>query len=362
MRRKSLLAKTLMQFAACTAAIFVLTAPLFYRLTKRFYAEDMINIIEAVERGENIPPLDLERDIMEGMMLQFLLIFMVVSLALFITIRFITRRLWLPFDDTLRKAEQFNLMQNSLPQFIPTDISEFQRLNATLHTLMSKDREAFRMQKEFTENASHELQTPLAVIRSKLDLLMQEHLTERQANIIGDLYALTTRMTHLNRNLLLLAKIDNAQFAAKEEADVAAMIASLLPLYSLLQNGIPVNVVDLRTDRQARIRANAALLDCLLKNLIVNAIRNCPPDGTVDIRIEDSRLTVSNTAKDNTPLDASSLFQRFRSSDARGNGLGLAIVKAICRLHGWAAEYSFHGGRHHFQINVESDESLMFRV
>lgn len=230
MKMKSLLSKTLTQFTLCTAAILVLTAPLFYLLTKWFYAEDMIDIIEAVERGEGIPPLDLERDIMAGMMLQFLLIFIVVSLSLFITMRFITRRLWLPFDDTLDKAERFNITQDSLPRFLPTDIREFERLNRSLDSLMRKDREMFRIQKEFTENASHELQTPIAIIRSKLDMLMQENLTERQMQLVADMYGLTMRMGHLNRNLLILAKIDNAQYTAAEKVDAGAMLSESLPL------------------------------------------------------------------------------------------------------------------------------------
>lgn len=166
----------------------------------------MIDIIEAVQLGTSIPHIDLERDIMVGMMLQFLLIFLVLSLALFIMMRFITHRLWLPFDDTLQKTEQFNLAQSAVPQFQKTEIKEFARLNNSLAKLMQKDKEIYRIQKEFTENASHELQTPISIIRSKLDLLMQEELDERSMSLVSDLYDLNTRMEHLNRNLLLLAK------------------------------------------------------------------------------------------------------------------------------------------------------------
>lgn len=100
---KSLLHKTLSQFLVCTVAIFILTTPLFFLLTKYFYAEDMIDIIEAVQLGTSIPHIDLERDIMVGMMLQFLLIFLVLSLALFIMMRFITHRLWLPLMTRCRR-------------------------------------------------------------------------------------------------------------------------------------------------------------------------------------------------------------------------------------------------------------------
>ena len=131
---KSLLHKALSQFLVCTVAIFILATPLFFLLTKYFYAEDMIDIIEAVQLGTSIPHIDLERDIMVGMMLQFLLIFLVLSLALFIMMRFITHRLWLPFDDTLQKTEQFNLAQSVVPQFQKTEIKEFARLNKTKGT------------------------------------------------------------------------------------------------------------------------------------------------------------------------------------------------------------------------------------
>ena len=352
MKTKSLLSKTLLQFALCTAAIFALTAPLFYLLTKHFYAEDMIDIIEAVEHGQGIPPLDLEQDIMAGMMLQFLIIFFAVTISLFITMRFITRRLWLPFDDTLSKAERFNLAQDTLPRFVPTNIREFVRLNRSLERLMRKDRETYRIQKEFTENASHELQTPLAIIRGKLDLLMQEDLTESQMRLVSDLYGLTMRMGHLNRNLLLLAKIENVQYAATEEVDIASMLSDSQPLYDALQDKTSLCVDDRRTDCHTTIHANSVLLECLLKNLIVNAIRHSASGGEVRIIVEDESLTICNVSADGKPLDRETLFRRFRSGYVRqkGNGLGLAIVKAICDLHHWAVEYRFEAGKHCFSV------------
>lgn len=349
---RSLLSKTFMQFAGCTVICFVLTAPLFYLLTKHFYAEDMIDIIEAVERGQGIPPLDLERDIIAGMMLQFLIIFLAISLSLCIIVRFATKRLWLPFDDTLRKAEHFNLAQGEMPVFKATDIREFSCLNRSLERLMRKDRETYRIQKEFTENASHELQTPLAIVRSKLDLLMQEDLTESQMRLVSDLYGLTMRMGHLNRNLLLLAKIDNAQYAATEEVDVIALLSSSQPFYDALQDGTSLRVDDRRTNRHTTLRANSVLLECLLKNLIVNAIRHSASGSEVRIIVEDESLTVCNVAADGRPLDRDTLFRRFRSGDVRqkGNGLGLAIVKAVCDLHHWAVEYRFEAGKHCFSV------------
>lgn len=352
---KSLLSKTLTLFACCAAVCFTLTAPLFYLLTKYYYAEDMMDIIEAVNQGQAIPPLDLEQDIIAGMMIQFLLIFAVITIAMFITMRFATKRLWQPFDDTLQKVEQFNLAKSDIPQFAETDIREFTSLNRSLEQLMRKDKETYRIQKEFTENASHELQTPIAIIRSRLDLLMQENLNENEMNLVADLYNMTTRIGHLNRNLLLLAKIENAQYTTLQPVDVGGMITESLPLYESLQNGTSLRLNDQRTDKNARTQANPVLLECMLKNLIVNAIRHSASGGEILIAVGDSSLAVSNAAADGKPLDSKTLFCRFSTGEARqkGNGLGLAIVKAICDFHHWTVEYRFKDGRHIFAVSTK---------
>lgn len=380
--KTSLLSKTLKQFAICAAICFILTAPAFYLLTKYYYAEDMIDIIKAVSRGEGVPPIDLEQDIVAGMMIQYLLIFCVFTIAMFITMRFVTKKVWEPFDDTLRKAEQFNLAQNNIPLFADTDIEEFNRLNLSLERLMKRDRETYRIQKEFTENASHELQTPLAIIRSKLDLLMQGKLGEKELKLVFDLYQLTMRIGHLNRNLLLLAKIENAQYTTLQEVDVAEMLSESLPLYEALQNGTTLKLVDENDantkdigyshHHHLKVQANPVLLECLLKNLIVNAIRHSPSKGEIQLIVGNHQLIVSNDSidrKNGKPLDSKTLFQRFRSGDnqqsspntpsieaprQKGNGLGLAIVKAICDFHHWSIEYYFEDGKHQFIVHFPS--------
>ena len=363
-KKKSLLSRMLRQFACCAAACFILTAPLFYLLTKYFYAEDMIDVIEAMNRGDGVPPVDLEQDIMTGMMLQYLLIFCVITVAMFITMRFATKKLWEPFDDTLRKTEGFNLAQCDVPPFMHTDIEEFNRLNMSLHRLMQKDKETYRIQKEFTENASHELQTPLAIIRSKLDLLIQEELGEEEMKLVSDLYQLTMRMGHLNRNLLLLAKIENAQYTTLQEVDVVQMLTASMPLYEALQSGTTLKLVD--SSSHHKVKANPVLLECLLKNLIANAIRHSPAKGDIELAVSCQQLIVSNDSvdvKNGRPLDERTLFLRFHAEDSRqdgshpgashhkGNGLGLAIVKAICDFHHWTVVYRFENGRHQFVVN-----------
>lgn len=346
---KRLLQKTFTRFALCCLVLFIVTAPLFYLVTKYFYAEDMMDVIMAVENGESIPPLDLEEDIIEGMMLQFLLIFVVLSIALIVTMRIVTKRIWYPFEDTLRKTEDFNVSKGSLPVFKDTDILEFHRLNVSLADMMRRSRETYRIQKEFTENASHELQTPLAVMRSKLDILMQEELSVRQMELISDIYNLNSRMGHLNKSLLLLAKIENTQYDICESISVEDFIKHLIPSYNLLKDGCNVIYIP-HSSVSTVVKANSVLFESLLNNLVINAIRHTEGGG-VQIIVDGRSLTVKNPASDGA-LDGSEMFIRFRSGDSAhsGAGIGLSIVKAICDLHAWSVRYDYSDGSHSFTV------------
>lgn len=351
---KRLIQKTFHSFIICCLVLFIVTTPLFYIVTKHFYAEDLIDIITAVENGKTIPPLDLEEDIMEGMMLQFILIFSVVSLSLFLTIRFVTKHIWQPFEDTLQKTEYFNISQNEIPEFLPTKVIEFDRLNSSLNKMMKRSQEMYRIQKEFTENASHELQTPLAVTRSKLDLLMQEELTEQQMKLVADLYQLNTKMEHLNRNLLLLAKIENSQYGDLERINLSDFIGRLLPSYNLLKGQCSVDFTD-RSNRNIVISANPILLECMLNNLVVNAIRHTISGEIHIILTSDNCIEVKNPSE-GTPLNAAIIFRRFRSDSLQhnGTGLGLAIVKAICDFHKWDVSYCYLNNCHLFKVDTTS--------
>lgn len=349
---KGLLYETLKQFVFCVSLCFVITLPLFYLLTKCYYAEDLLDLINAVKMGEGIPKFDLEQDIILGLMIQFVLIFCVISLALFITIRFATKKLFAPFDDTLRKVESFNLAKDEVPQFSMSHIKEFVRLNEALEQLMQKDKDTYRIQKEFTENASHELQTPLAIIRSKLDLLMQEELAEQQMMMVSDLNALALRMTRLNRNLLLLARIENAQYSSMEEQNISSLLLESIPQFALLRSDVKLLLLDQSERANLVVKANPILLDCLLKNLIVNAIRHSAPDSEIHLVVSDGSLSVINSSTESGPLDSSKLFMRFGTVSMHhgANGLGLSIAKAICDFHHWQITYRYIDNAHHFIV------------
>ena len=137
MKERSLMYKSLAQFIICVVILLLLATPLFYGLTKSFYAEDMIDVIEAVQVGKPIPSLDLEEDILHGIMIQFALITIVLGTAIVLMLRFISGRLWQPFDKTLEAIEHFKLENGTYPALPKSNVKEFNRLNKTLERLMT---------------------------------------------------------------------------------------------------------------------------------------------------------------------------------------------------------------------------------
>ena len=347
---KSLLQKSLARFTICTVIIFILATPLFYLLTKYFYAEDLREIIEAAQSGVPLPKTDLEQDMLAGIVLQFGLIMAVLLVSLILMLKLISKKLWNPFDDTLKRIEYFSLEKGTLPQFTKSNIKEFNRLNSVLTQLIENNLRSYKTQKEFTENASHELQTPLAVFQTKLDLLLQQpNLTEQQAKIVESLYDVSARLARLNKNLLLLAKIDNRQYTQMESIDIVQLIEKVLPLLSEFTHGIKIKE-ELQV-ASLTVKANKVLLESLINNLVVNAVRHNIANGDVSIIIKSNQLIISNTSSVGM-LNKELLFERFhRSSEKiKGNGLGLAIAKAICDFHGWDFDYQYKTDRHEFIV------------
>lgn len=343
--------KSLTQFALCVSALFLLATPLFYWLTKNFYAEDVIDIVEAVEKGQSVPTLDLERDIMAGVMIQFGLIAAIVGIAIVVMMQVISRRLWRPFDKTLKAIERFRLENGNIPKLDDGNICEFAQLNRSLIELMENSLNSYRIQKEFTENASHELQTPLAILRTKLELLMQNpNITEPQAQTIEELGHTVSRLSKLNHNLLLLAKMENKQFLMSETIDVVQLVNDLLSsLDAIIDNDrIRLNL----GVGELMVKANRSLVESMVSNLVINAVRHNAHDGNINIHISPRRLTISNAAIGNA-LDSEHIFRRFYrpASQTKGNGLGLAIVKSVCTYHGWDVNYAFENHRHIFIVD-----------
>ena len=272
-------------------------------------------------------------------------------IVIFFATRFISNRLWKPFYSTIDKISAFNIEQHSLPVFANTSIKEFRQLNKGLIKLIKGNLKAYQSQKEFTENAAHELQTPLAVFSAKLDMLLQDpSLNDNQAAILNALYEASSRLSRVNKNLLLLAKIENKQYGNVEVVNIKALIEEVLPYFSeqaLSRNlFIKTNIIDI-----LELNASRPLTEIMINNLILNAIAHNTINGSITIKASHNQLSICNTSAQRE-LNTENLFKRFGKTSRVGNssGLGLAIIKQICELHHWQVNYQYISSMHCFTI------------
>lgn len=278
--------------------------------------------------------------------------FITIVLGFLLINRKLSNSVWKPFRNTLDKLKSFNLNHQTRIEFGQTDISEFEELNSSLSKLIEHNISVYKTQKEFTENASHELQTPLAILKNKLDILQQsKDLTEGQYQITEEMNNALMRSSRINKNLLLLAKIENNQFDNTETIPFDTLLHQSI---DVLQEHFERKSIAIQENihEEVRVQGNSSLTEILINNLILNTIRHTPVEGSISIKLTRSLFEISNsgTEKLNTDL----LFKRFStlSSHKGGSGLGLAIIKEICTFHGWKVSYRFENNQHIFSVSL----------
>ncbi|MEN9335221.1 MAG: hypothetical protein RLZZ500_208 [Bacteroidota bacterium] len=277
------------------------------------------------------------------------LIVLLLLVLLFVTNRF-SKKIWQPFHSTLHKIKMFDLTQEQTILFDNTNIKEFEELNLSLQKLTEKNITIFRQQKAFIENASHELQTPLAVLKSKLELLLQnKDITSEQAQLLTAINLPLSRMSRINKNLLLLAKIENNQFADKETLELSDVVIETLELLAYYVTTKKI-LVEKKLSEKTVVNCNKTLLEILINNLLINAIHHNNENGKILIKCSGRTLIVSNTGS--STLIIEKLFERFAVSSANNtnSGLGLAIIREICNRYQWPISYHFEKGLHSFTI------------
>lgn len=285
---------------------------------------------------------------------QAILMLLIVTGLLLIT-RYQSRRLWKPFYTTISSLHEYKIESDKSIRLEKTEIEEFSDLNQTINKLTDRNQKVYLSQKEFTENASHEMQTPLAVLQFKLELLMQTSpLTVEQAELITELSETGQRMNRLNKTLLLLSKIENNQFATAELINIYNTFQRLSSQYknALNQKQITLHVGMVG---ESVINANLTLIEILLGNLLSNAIRYNVSGGRINVLIKPNEFVISNTGAA-TQLDTSRLFQRFQkqTNDAKSLGLGLEIAKRICSLYNANINYTYVDGLHLFKVSFNN--------
>lgn len=289
----------------------------------------------------------------EHLLLLILVITAIVILlllgVLFISNRILLKKIWQPFHLTLAAMKDFNLSNPKAVNLQKSQIDEFNALNAAWSQTTNKINQDYESLKTFADNASHEMQTPVAIINSKLDLLIQDHeLTEKNMHHLQAMYNAVDKLTKLNQSLLLITKIEHHQFKEKHAIDLDALIKERL---TQLEELIQSRHLTVRSDLHGTPAAmNPMLADILINNLLLNAIRHNNSNGIIRIETGAGYLKISNSG-DGSALDPKIIFNRFEKSNASdGMGLGLAIVKQICDTYGFDIQYSFEGAIHSFGI------------
>jgi signal transduction histidine kinase len=237
-------------------------------------------------------------------------------------------------------------------QLKASNINEFKELNAAVTAMSNSVLKDYGALKSFTENASHEIQTPLAVINAKLELLMQaENFSEQQMQYIQNIQEEISRLSKLNQSLLLLTKIDNQQFKDTEKVDVATVINKHLDNYEELIAAKEIALTK-NINGESIVLMNKTMAEILVSNLITNAIKHNIKKGTIEIIADRDQLTVKNTgpALSTNPEE---LFERFKKDKVNSEslGLGLSIVKKICEQYHFKVDYNYANGLHTVSVS-----------
>ena len=295
-----------------------------------------------------------KKDLMESIAYWILGLYLAVVLTIIVVNAWVIRRSMRPLYRLLGWLDRYNINEQTELIDNPTTVTEFQTLNEAIQRFSQRNRELFEQQKRFIGDASHELQTPIAICQNRLEMLCDADLTEEQMGEIFKTLQTLEHMSELNRSLLLLSKIDNRQYLDTIPVDMASLINQTLSEYRRMAIERKVKVT-IGEDARPVWTMNPTLAKVLVHNLYRNALVHnlTEGDGELHIYIGTREISFTNTGSP-VALDREHIFDRFYKEGGRegSSGLGLAIVKAICDTSGLVVGYDFVEGRHRFGVSV----------
>lgn len=280
-------------------------------------------------------------------------VFLGLVLVLMIFNFFISRWLWRPFYYTLRQMRNFSIGGDQDLVLLSTSTGEFKELNILYDQMVKRIEADYRNLKEFTENTAHEIQTPLAMIKAKVENILQhQDLDKEVLTTLSSINKSASNLSRLSRTLNLLTKIENHEFVSKQPIQMAEFMQQMIFNFKELA-GLKGIQIQCNLDQKQVVIMDPFLLDILVSNLLKNAIRYNHPQGKIDINSSDTTITFVNTGA-HLGFDKSKLFQRFygRKTSDNSLGLGLAIVKKICDMNGITIRYDYEVNKHRFTLNM----------
>lgn len=291
-------------------------------------------------------------ELIESIILIVTIIVVFFILFLYLINRFMFGRIWSDFFKTLKKLKTYDVDSVNKIEFGDSEITEFKLLNVALNQMIEKIRADYENVKQFTGNISHEIQTPLSVIRLKSDLLLQSTpLSDEQAKLIRDIQKTNSRLSRLNKTLVLLTKIENKQFPLKEEILLNEVIDRHLKEFSSIAEARDISI-NFGKEGEFKIEADPMLIDVLLVNLIKNAVTHNVDHGELNIEIQEQKLLISNSGL-NANLSDQNIFDRYKKTgNSEGTfGLGLSLAKNISDLYNLKLVYAYSDGLHKFTLS-----------
>jgi signal transduction histidine kinase len=287
-------------------------------------------------------------DLIETILQSFMLITALLILVFLLMNYFFSRSIWTPFLKTLQQISEYRIEKHEQLQLPDAAIHEFNQLNRVVEQMTKKISDDFKNLKSFTENAAHELQTPLAVITNKTEMLLQsEGLNEEQIREIAGINQTTIRLSKLNQTLLLLSKIENQQFATDQMIDFTSIVTKQLNAFEELAEMKSLRII--REIQPLSVKLHPVLADSIVTNLLSNAVKYTPESGLIEVKLQTHSFEVMNTGKA-LKANGKHLFQRFykESEDNSSSGLGLALIKQIADVHHHTVHYEYKDFKHHF--------------
>ena len=308
--------------------------------------------MELVVYTPTIEKLDLLRAILGWIIFLYVLLLLII---LSINI-WVYRKNMKPLYVLLKWLDSSQLGKKNEPLENTTKMTEFRKLNAATMAFAERGEKLFEQQKTFIGNASHEMQTPLAICRNRLEMLMEdETLTEHQLNELIKTHQTLENLTRMNRSLLLLCKIENGQFADTRSVCLNDILAHYLDDYKEVYayRNITVTVT---TDSSFCVEMNDSLVSVLVTNLLKNSFVHNIDGGFIYIKITANTFEISNTGE--KPLDRERIFERFYQGQKKegSTGLGLALVDSICKANHLKIDYTYVENRHIFTISKQNSE------
>lgn len=282
-----------------------------------------------------------EDDLILGLTYSLLWLYFGLIITIILLNNSLLRNIWKPFNVLMNQLKTFNINHSQPLNLSKTRITEFNTLQNTVQRFLSNSVETYNQQKQFIENASHELQTPVAITINKLEILAESsQLSAKESELLSSALNNLERLKRLNQSLLLLSKIENQQFAENTNVNINELCKRILENFNDQLDFYNLEFL-LQEDGICAWKMNADLADILITNLIKNAIKHSPGGGTISIFITDRTFRIENTG--DIALVEKLMFQRFQKNgkSTDSTGLGLAIVKAIASISHLNLDYQY---------------------